>query len=330
MLKRLLLLGLVVGVMSLATPSYAVLDANDVMYHPADSPVLGNSVLTGQILDSKEATVNAYSNAGGNVTPPDPTSYYADSHTQTFSNLLAGTGGTLSLDQYDPTRINPNTNKNVGQLRGVLLYLTVHLKGGRLVLDNESSKEIPSVVLQVGALLNVDQTSLRPDPDKPMFSANPYAEYGTADTGTPVAADIVSGPDPFDGQIPNYMASDDVLDQYCQGADKLADIIDPDAPGSSFDYAPLYTELTDPAKLALFVGDGTIDLTYDSLPFGYGDFGGQVANVWPSAVTFDIEARVVYLYAQDAVPEPATLCLLAGTAVPALLRRRRRKISALA
>ena len=311
MLKHVFVLGLAaVGIVMLASPCHAqLIDPNaDVMYHPADSPT-AEAFLTTQILGVKATVVGAYA---AEPNPPDPDGFYADSHTKVFADLEAGASGIIALDQFDDTRIMPN-GKQVEDLRGVLLYLTIHLKGGRIVLDNEALRAIQTATLQIGVNLQVNNAALDVD-----FSASPFAQTSGA-----LANDVdTNGTDPYDGQWPNPHLSDAELDLYSTGADKLAAIIDPN---SFFTYAPIYVDLNDPAELALFTGNGTVDFVYSSSPHGHAAFSpSQTANVWSSMVTFDLEARLVYLYA-GIIPEPASMGLLVAALAPILARRRRRR-----
>ena len=314
MLKHVFVLGLAaVGIVMLASPCHAqLIDPNaDVMYHPADSPT-AEAFLTTQILGVKATVVGAYA---AEPNPPDPDGYYSDSHTKVFADLEAGASGIIALDQFDDTRIMPN-GKKVEDLRGVLLYLTVHLKGGRIVLDNETLRAIQSATLQIGANLQVNNAALGVN-----FSASPFAQKSGA-----LANDVnTNGTDPYDGQWPNPNLSDAVLDLYSTGADKLAAIIDANDPNNFFTFAPIYVDLNDPAQLALFTGNGTVDFVYSSSPYGHATFSpSQIANVWSSMVKFDLEARLVYLYA-GIIPEPASMGLLVAALAPILARRRRRR-----
>jgi len=317
MLKH--VLGLAVVVVALASPCYAqLIDPNaDVTYHPANTATV-EAVLTAQILGVKGTVVGAYA---ADPDPADPADgdYYSDSHTKVFADLEVGASGIISLDQFDPTRLMPNTTDPVGKLRGALLYLTVHLKGGRLVIDNESRRAITTATLQIGANLGVNNASLGVD-----VSASSYAEATGALTGDVYNPGVPGVPyDPYDGQFPDPHLSDAELDLYSTGPDKLAAIIDPNDPDSSFVYAPIFVDLSDPDDMALFTGSGTVDFAYVSSPYGHVDFSpSPIANMWPSLVTFDLEARLVYLYA-GAIPEPATLSLLALGGL-AMIRRRRR------
>jgi len=237
----------------LASPCHAQIDPTaDVLYHPADNPTT-EAFLTGQIQGAKALVVGVH---GNDPLPPDPDAYYADSHTKVFADLAAGASGIIALDKFDPTRTMYENGDPVGELRGVLLYLTVHLKGGRLVLDNEASEAIQSAVLQIGANLNVSNAALGVN-----FSASPYAEAELA-PGTTLASDVnTNSTDPYDGKRPDRTLSDAVLDLYSTGADKLAAIIDPNDPDNFFEYIPLYNDLHDPDEIALFTSSGPDDKT---------------------------------------------------------------------
>lgn len=319
---KLSVLGLAVAVFCLTSPCQALIDpAADVLYHPADTAT-AETLLTGQIQAAKSLVVGVHASDPA----PDPAldAYLADSHTSNplvFGNLEAGAGGIISLDKFDPTRIPVPGGDPVGQLRGVLLYLTVHLKSGRYVLDNETKSAIQTATVQIGAELHVINSALGIN-----FSATPFKEV----TGA-LASDVnTNGTDPYDGKFPNGNLSETELDKYCVGADKLAAIIDSDDPANFFAYAPLYTDLTDPDKLALFTGSGTIDFVFTSDPYASATWTPSVlAYVWPSLVKFDIEARLVYLYADAAVPEPASMGLLVAAFAPVLLRRFRGRKSRL-
>ena len=85
-------------------------------------------------------------------------------------------------------------------------------------------------------------------------------------------------------------------------------------------------DLSNPDEMALFTGSGTVDFAYFSSPYADVDFSpNQIANIWPSTVTFDLEARLVYLYA-DAIPEPASMALMCAALTPVLARRFRRRM----
>lgn len=318
MLKHTFVLGLVVvGAVMLALPGHAqTINPNaDVLYHPADTAT-SESILNGQIQATKALVVGAYA-ADPNVPAPSPNDYYSDSHTKVFSDLEAGASGIISLDQFDPTRAMPNSSNQVGQLRGALLYLTVHLKGGRLVIDNETRRAVTSAILQIGANLRVSQPTLGVN-----FSASPYAQASGS-----LASDVnTDGTDPYDGMFPpDLSASDAELDLYSTGADKLAAIIDASDPNNFFAYQPIYVDLNDPDIMALFTGSGTIDFGYSSSPYAHADYTpSQIVNVWPGMVTFDIEARLVYLYAET-IPEPTSMALLSIALSPVLMRRIRRR-----
>lgn len=324
MLKHRSVLGLVVVVAGLASLCRAQLidpDA-DVTYHPA-STATAEALLTAQILGVRDTVVGAYA---ADPDPYDPADddYYSDSHTKVFADLEAGAVGIFSLDQFDPTRTLPNTDTRVGKLRGAMLYLTVHLKRGRLVIDAETRRAITAATLQIGANLRVSNASLGVD-----FFASPHAEATGSLTGDVYRHGDTAVPyDPYDGQWPDPRLSEAELDLYSTGPDKLAAIIDPNDPNNSFVYAPIFVDLRGPDAdaMALFTGSGTVDFAYFSSPYADVDFSpNQIANVWPSTVTFDLEARLVYLYA-DAIPEPASMGLICAALAPVLARRFRRRM----
>ncbi len=314
MLKHVSVLGLVVVGVMLASPCHAQsIDPNfvDVEFHPANSATT-EAMLTGQIQATKSQAEATYS-ADPNVPNPPADAYYSDSHTKVFYDLQAGSAGIIALDQFDPTRNMPNGDP-VGQLRGAMLYLTIHLKGGRIVLDNETMRAIQTATLQIGANLRVTQGGLNID-----HSTSPYAE-----ASSPLAADVNSnGTDPYDGQWPNPTWDDATLDLYSTGADKLAAVIDSTDPANTFVDAPIYVDLSNPTEIAMFTGNGTVDFVYTSSPYGHASYSpSQMANVWSSMVTFDLEARLVYLYA-DARPEPTTTARR-GAGLGRMLTRRHR------
>jgi hypothetical protein len=315
------ILGLAAVLVFVAFPCQAGINVNtpDVTFWPADKPttdMTGLPTLTDQILGAKAQVVSFHSDPNYPEPDPDPADYLVDSHTSALYKREAGSGplgtGIMSLDQFDPTRIVPGGTDPVGQLRGVLLYVSVRLRSGRLVLDNESANVIQTATLKIGATLRLFNDAIQLD-----FSTTRYA---TKTNTQPILKDI--GTVPFDGQYPNPRLSEAELEKYCVGDDKLAAIISPNGPTSFDDAAPIYTDVTtDPNILALFIGNGTIDLSFTSKPFAEGSYDpGYTAIVWPSVVTFDIEMRVVYLYA-NAIPEPASMSLLGAALVPVLLRR---------
>jgi len=319
---KLSVLGLAIAVFCLASPCQA-LDP-DVTQYPASSATSGTE-LGRQILGLKDLVVGTHADPNYPGPDPNPDAYLADSHTSnplTFGNLSANSraSGIMTLDKFDPTRILQGGTDPVGELRGVLLVLTVRLTSGRVVVDNEGSTAIGATIHN-GAKITVSSEALVSDLVK-----KPYMEV----IGN-LAKDAGG---PYDGMFPGEAGWNDAnIDLYSTGTDKLAAIIRPDSPDidgvNYFQYTDLITDLTDPDnKLALFVGPGTIDFDFSSSPYQKPSFGGT-ANAWSTSVTFDIQARLVYLYADAAVPEPASMGLLAAAFAPVLLRRFRGKIKAL-
>jgi hypothetical protein len=241
-----------------------------------------------------------------------------ESDANTFGDLEVGApSGIIALDQFNPDGILPNGDP-VGELQGVLLYLRVHLKRGRLVLDNENEGELLVTVrkLWIGGTLGVVNEDLNVH-----YEASPLKQV--PENTVILAKDVnIDGTDLHDGQWPDTGLGDAVLDLYSDPADhdKLAVIIRPDDPLYSFEYTHTYTTAAD---LAIFTGTGEVSFEYGSLlEQGY-DVGGQDVNAWSVPLTFDIEAQVIYLYA--GVPEPASMGLLAAAFVPVLARRLRKR-----
>jgi hypothetical protein len=245
-----------------------------------------------------------------------------ESDANTFGDLEVGAlSGIIALDQFNPDGILPNGDP-VGELQGVLLYLRVHLKRGRLVLDNENEGELLVNVrkLWIGGTLGVVNEDLNIH-----YEASPLKQV--PENTVILTKDVdVTGTNPYDGQWPDTGLSDAVLDLYSaqEDHDKLAVIIRPDDPDYSFLYQATYTAATD---LEIFTGTGEVSFEYGShLEQGY-DVGGQDVNAWSVPLTFDIEAQVIYLYA--GVPEPASMGLLAAAFAPVLLRRLQKRKSRL-
>jgi hypothetical protein len=316
MLSKLCVLALAVAVFSVVSPCQALIDPNaDVLYHPSGQGT-AEAALTAQI----QATAGTVSGAhSGDIPPPTPNDYYADSHTKVFKDLEAGAtssnSGIITLDQFNPNRFMPNGDP-VGELQGVLLYFTVHLKSGRQVLDNESTKKVVAAIVQIGTSLHAWSY----DPDIGInFTTDPNVRV----TGD-LAADT-NGPDNFTYDETMTQAE---INAASTGPDKLAAIINPNDPANSYGEQPIYTDVTDPVALAAFIGTGQVRFDYDSSPITSHYAGNQDVADWAIPPKFDIEARVVYLYAAD-VPEPASMGLLAAVFVPVLARRLRKRKSRL-
>jgi hypothetical protein len=282
----------------------------DVTLHPALVPT-AEVTLTNQI----EATLGpVYGAHAGDTPPPTPSDYYADSHTAVFENLYTG-GPTRNfvldqfnqLDEFGQPRIMPNGDP-VGELQGVLLYFTVQLKSGRKVIDNDTTAKIVGVMASIGASLHV-------------WSADPTIgiNFSTTPSVTPPPKDLLADMNGPDGK-PDWQHMTQVqIEAASTGTDKLAAIINPNDPANFYAEQPIYTDVTDPVALAAFVGTGQVRFNYDSSPIRSYYADNQNVADWAIPPKFDIEARVVYLYA--AVPEPATLSLLALGGL-AVIRRR--------
>jgi hypothetical protein len=313
MLNRLFVLGVAAAVFSLASPCQALIDPGaDVLYHPALAPT-AEAALTSQIQATTGIVVGAHA---GDADPPAPSDYYTDSHTAVFENLYTG-GPTRNfvLDQFNPNRIMPNGDP-VGELQGVLLYFTVQLKSGRKVIDNDTTAKIVGVMASIGASLHV-------------WSADPTIgiNFSTTPSVTPPPKDLLADMNGPDGK-PDWQHMTQVqIEAASTGTDKLAAIINPNDPANSYGEQPIYTDVYDPVTLAAFVGTGQVRFDYDSLPITFTSALNQGVITWSIPPQFDIEARVVYLY--TAVPEPASMGLLAAAFAPVLLRRLRKRKSRL-
>ncbi len=312
MLKHAFVLGLaVVGIM-LASPCHAqLIDPNfDVMYHPSGDAT-AEAVLTSQI----EAVSGAVSGAhSGDPIPPSPDDYFSDSHTVVFEDLFAGASGIFALDQFNANRTLYNDGTTaITQLQGVLLYFTVQLKSGRQVFDNESNKEVMTAILRIGTNVNVWSTD---------------STAGVNLSVSPIVSNSGSlAPDqngPYDG-FPSDMTDLLAIEAHSTGLDKLAAIIDPNNPNSAGEVNEIHLDTApgSAAFLAAFTGTGTVEFEYTSLLNTYHQVSSQGVIGWSIQPTYDLEARVVYLYA--AVPEPASMSLLAVAVVSVLARRRRKR-----
>jgi hypothetical protein len=317
MLNRLFVLGLAAAVFSLAAPCQALIDPTaDVLYHPS-SQGTAEAALTSQI----QATAVTVSGAhAGDDPPPTPNDYYADSHTAVFADLEAGAtslnSGIITLAQFNPNRfLNDDGVTPLGELQGVLLYFTVHLKSGRQVFDNESTEKVVAAIVQIGTSLHAWSY----DPDIGInFTTAPNVS---------VTGDLLADTNGADNFTYEETMTQAQIDAASTGPDKLAAIIKPDNPANFYGEQPIYTDVTDPVALAAFIGTGQVRFDYDSSPITSHYAGNQNVADWAIPPKFDIEARVVYLYA--AVPDPASMGLLAAAFAPVLLRRLRKRKSRL-
>jgi hypothetical protein len=320
MLKRLLLLGLAVAILSFVRPCLATIDPlADIVGHQVSQPTT-EATLDQQIAATMVLINGAYAGAG--ETPPTPAETLADSFTKVFHNIPAGGNQqTFTLNKFDATK---TINGNPAVLQGVLLYFTVTLKSGRQVIDNESAQKVNGAIVQIG--VNLSTWCYDPALTDFGFQANPrVTKIGNlaADTNGPDY-----GPPSYYPNIATMTAAQ--IEAASTGADRLAAIIDPNDPANSTSKQPIYTVLSsqDAAALAAFVYDGTgattLTFAYDSDPYQVHQAASQDVIDWVVPPTFDIEARVVYLYAAASVPEPASIGLLSAALLPMLTRRLRK------
>lgn len=285
--------------------------------HPAYEST-AEAFLTGQIAGVKATVVGAYA-ANPGIPAPDPDDYYADSHTKVFENLLTGKTGIFALDQFDPNRtLNNDGTTAITKLQGLLLYFTVQLKSGRQVFDNETPKDISKALLEIGANVHVwcKNDDIRTKVD---FSANPYVSKSRK----PLKADFCPG-DPNDG-FPCDITDLTEVNEHCNGEDKLAVIIDPSDPNTSGEVNEILVVLdaSHSDLLEAFTGNKTVEFEYTSSLTTHHQIEGQGVIGWSIPPTYDIEARVVYLY--SAVPEPTSMSLLAIGVFSVLARRRKKR-----
>jgi len=302
---------LAIAVLSLASPSYGTIDPNaDVLYHPVTLPT-SETTLTQQVSATHVAVQGAYGDP--NDVPPD-SSLYADSHSEVVSKYAGGgTPSYFSLSMYNPNDADHIVQGNpAGQLEGVMLYVTVTLASGRQVLDNEDNEAIAAATVDIGVSLSLSCLDPVIGPEIG-FMTNPRVSNAGS-----LAADS-NDPPPF---ADIYTMTDEELDWASYGDDRLAAVIDPDDANNQYQDQPIYT-ITDPDMLAAFTGDGEIMFSYLSLPTTSHFVGDQNFVEWSVSPTFEMEARVVYLY--TGVPEPASLGLLSAALLPALTKRIRKR-----
>ena len=334
-LLRLSLLGLVVAVFSLASPCQALITPGDVLYRPAADPNTAESMLNQQIMGTAVVVSGAHSTPEDPVTPSD---YYADSHTKVFGDLQTskdGKSGIFTLDQFNqldefdrPRLINGDP---IGKLQGMLLYFTMHLKSGRQVVDNEYDGVVEATVAISTELRvqSIDPTTHIYDPN---IGINLLIDSSL--TGSRSLDPDKNGS--YDGRPPANLATlaQDEIDKWSYDGstpdkhDKLALIIDPNSPDNMRVAVPIYLGLdTNPDALNAFVGTGTVEFGYTGKAVLSNTTKSTNVSAWGLAPRYDIEARVVYLYA--AVPEPASMGLLAAAFAPVLLRRLQKRKSRL-
>ena len=323
---RLSLFGLVVAVFCLASPCQALIDIDpDVSYHPAagaasDPFFVGD---LGKQIEGTAVTVSGIRSTPEN--PVTPSDYYADSHTAVFGDLKtskAGKTGIFTLDQFNqldelgqPRLIDGNP---IGKLQGMLLYITMHLKSGRKVADNESNMVVEATV-GLFANLRVHSTDTTIGID-PLLIDSSLVKTGHMDPDKGGS---------YDGRPPTDLATlgQDEIDKWSYDGlspdkrDKLTVVIDPNDENAN--YRITRDVYLDGDVLDAFVGTGTVEFGY----IGEGYLSDNPENMdvvsWGFAPRYDIEARVVYLYA--AVPEPASMGLLAAAFAPLLVRRLRKR-----
>jgi hypothetical protein len=317
---KLSVLGLVAAVFYLASPCQALIDPGNITYRPAATPNTPELMLNQQI---NATLIPVYGAHAGDVPAPQPSDYYADAHTVVFEDLGVGAHGSFELLQFDPYRtLNDDGQTKISKLQGVLLYFTVHLKSGRQVFDNQSSKAITSGLIEIGASLSV-RSVYGNGSYNPIIGVNCSISPSDANSGN--LGPNIDGP--YNGKPPKVSTlSAAEIELWSHGPDKLAAIIDPNA-ASSTDTVPnvIYLD-TDPAHadlLAAFTGTGTVSFDYTSALNTYHEINGANLVGWTVPPKLDIEARVVYLYA--GVPEPASMGLLAAVFAPVLLRRLRKR-----
>jgi len=315
MLKHTFVLGLAVVGMMLASPCQAkLINPNaDVLYHPSGQPT-SEQTLTNQIQGTSVAVSGAHSN--DKPVPPQPEDFFADTHTVVFGDLLTGQSGIFALDQFNPNRtLNNDGTTAITHLQGVLLYFTVQLKTGRQVFDNQSNKEVSKAILEIGA--NVNVWSKNADiADSVNFSASPTVRKSGI-----LAPDV---DDPNNG-FPSDITDLTEINAHSTGLDKLAVIIDPSDPNTLGDVNEIHVDATSSSSnlLAAFTGTGTVEFGYNSSLNTHHQVNSQGVIGWTIQPTYDIEARVVYLY--SAIPEPASMSLLTIGVFSVLAKRKRKR-----
>ncbi len=320
MLSRLLVSIIVVVVISLVSPCQALVTPGDIYYHQAADSANAPIPVPGSDADLPLQINGTAGNVSGAHGDPIPLSdYYGDAHTVVLTNVRAGASGYFDLIQFNPNRtLNDDGTTVISQLQGVLLYFTVQLTKGRQVLDNETGNPVSQAIVTIG-------TSLRVWSPTSITGVDCMINPSVSNSGS--LAPDTNGP--YDGFPPGnlYTMTEAQLDNYSLGyADKLAAIINPSDPNSRAEVPNVIYLDTDPSHagiLAAFTGTGTVRFDYTSLLNTYHEASSQGVPGWTVSPRFDIEARVVYLYA--AVPEPASMGLLAAAFLPMMARRIRKR-----
>jgi hypothetical protein len=265
------------------------------------------------------ARVLAYNRVGGadpRVASSDEHTY--DSITDHPNGFIAGDGSvdllTFSVPKFDligkaaSLGVDPSTI----HLEAVIINMGAQTIGGYNIIDNESPQAGIVTNLTIGALVTVRSTSV---PQQVTLSAMPVknlAANGPLTIGVDDAAETVTGISIplFGGKSVNAdFAGSDSLKVEITGMIRAADEVTLEATSTD---------------LSNYVGNGTLDwkATGAKIASDQSNITRQTQNQSP---TFNVETQVVYIYSVSAVPEPASMAVLALGVVPLLARWRMRR-----